>query len=360
MPKILHIACVSSAKKSSGVCNQMQSELDSAKKQQLPWRVEVWAPDPTDHDVTCNLGSWCKFFFIRRFIFWFKLKKSIAQNDKVILRYMPLDFMTLLISKKQRKKVVLCIHTTRKGYWQSNNLLQRLMSRLDTMVTGALIRNCNAFIGVTDQIIQEINQDFQLSFQKNFLYPNGVFFPDNKITIDDNREGTIKIAFIASRFYHWNGLELLLSEIAANGSTESFELHLVGELSDHQKSLVSKLGKQVRVHDSMDVMQIRALLATIDVTLGAFSLDRVGLKNACTLKIRESLSSGTPVYSGHVDVAFDALDYFYFHGGTNISEIVRFAKDMRRHSKQKVFNDSRARIDKDHLLSELYVKLQNV
>ena len=100
-------------------------------------------------------------------------------------------------------------------------------------------------------------------------------------------------------------------------------MHLIGELSKNQKCLVSKLGKQVQVHGKLNIPRIRELLTKIDVTLGAFLLDRVGLKNACTLKIRESLSSGTPVY-GHRDVTFDHLDYFYSCGEANISEIVRF------------------------------------
>tara|TARA_B110000208_G_scaffold189124_1_gene250058 strand:- start:219 stop:1301 length:1083 start_codon:yes stop_codon:yes gene_type:complete len=356
---VLHIACVSSVNGNSGVRSQMQAELSSAERMQLQWQVEIWAPDFCDDDVTHSLPTWCTNFLLRRISFWIRLRRKISQHDTIVLRYMPLDFMSAFLTKQEKKKIVLCFHTLRKGYWNNSNLLSKLIGKLDYILTGSFLKNSGAVIGVTNQIIEELSKDFQLGTRKKILYPNGVFYRDNSQKVGDERGGVIKIAFIASKFYHWNGLELLIKEIDSSNCAEGFEVHLIGELSLAQTSLVRKFDKKIIVHGNMDAQGIKKFLAKIDVTLGAFSLSSVGLENACTLKVRESLSTGTPVYSGHIDVAFEDADYFYKCGGPNICEIIKYARDMRLHSKQHIFNESISRIDKERLLKHLTLEMQD-
>ena len=81
------------------------------------------------------------------------------------------------------------------------------------------------------------------------------------------------------------------------------------------------------------------------------------MHSACTLKTREYLSLGIPVFSGHYDI-FPSNFPFYRKGNLNIEEIIDFGIEMRRFSNLEIFEKSKKYIDKNILVNELYLKLK--
>jgi len=99
-------------------------------------------------------------------------------------------------------------------------------------------------------------------------------------------------------------------------------------------------------------------LSRIDLTLGAFALEKVNMVTACTLKVRESLGSGVAVYSGHIDVGFSDSSDFFKTGPADWYSIIEMARKNRGFPKENVRNWARVRIDKNKLLEDLMSELK--
>ena len=171
----------------------------------------------------------------------------------------------------------------------------------------------------------------------------------------DQREGALKILFVASRFFEWNGLEKLLHSIASSRTDHRWELHLVGQLMPHQTAFIAKhdFADRIVVHGVLDKQEIASLMASMDLSLGAFALDMVNVRTACTLKVRESLGAGVPVYAGHSDVGVNDLPECYTEGLADWSAILAKAAESRNRAKEDIRRAARPGIDKVALLTDL-------
>ena len=87
---------------------------------------------------------------------------------------------------------------------------------------------------------------------------------------------------------------------------------------------------------------------------------RVGLTDGCTLKVREMLAMGLPVFSGHKDTALPKDFPYYFSEGGNIEDIIKFSIKVANVTRQEVRDASFRYIDKSicfKLLAEDLKKL---
>ena len=87
---------------------------------------------------------------------------------------------------------------------------------------------------------------------------------------------------------------------------------------------------------------------------------RANVKEGSTLKVREMLGMGLPVYSGHIDTALPKNFPFYLKGTIKIEEILKFARDTARFSRNEIRNRSLPYIDKRiyaRKLSEFLINL---
>ena len=57
---------------------------------------------------------------------------------------------------------------------------------------------------------------------------------------------------------------------------------------------------------------------------------RNGLTDGCTLKVREMLAMGLPIFSGHKDTALPDNFPYYFSEGGNIEDIIEFSKKVAK------------------------------
>ncbi len=83
------------------------------------------------------------------------------------------------------------------------------------------------------------------------------------------------------------------------------------------------------------------------------------MKEACTLKVREYLNYGIPVYAGHRDAALPEEFPYYKNGDVNLSDMIHFAEKCRNFSKNEIARSAAKYISKDVLLNKFYNQLNS-
>ena len=103
----------------------------------------------------------------------------------------------------------------------------------------------------------------------------------------------------------------------------------------------------------------RRKLACCDIGIDALSLDLKGLSEATTLKVREYLALGLPVYSGFNDSALPQ-DFPYFRKGpVEMDSIISYARMMKSEPRYRVREASAMFIQKYDKMLELVDWLQS-
>jgi hypothetical protein len=110
-------------------------------------------------------------------------------------------------------------------------------------------------------------------------------------------------------------------------------------------------------HGKKDAAFIRRKTAEAWVGLSSFALHRQNMRQACTLKVREYLRLGLPVYAGYQDVFQDTFPYFR-QGECNMADLLHYAREVRTSSPVAVAAAARPYIDKKVLLGSLYESLR--
>jgi len=360
--KVLHIGTLNRASANRGVVQQLEWEQAAADDLDFHWSTELFTTDADSSSGVLRLiPKLMRRFILRRLYTHIRVRRAASNFDTIIIRHAPLDPFGMFYPKSVRKKIWYVFHTNTDFYLRSRiKYIGRISARFDTLLTRLALRSGGRIIGVTEELINVEQSRLKLGGKRSVVYPNGLYLPDWKEDILDKRAGSIKIAFIASRFYDWNGLELIIESMCAKKKIQDCELHLVGELFPHQRKMIEENGlyDQVIEHGVLDKHSIDRLLSRIDLTLGAFALEKVNMVTACTLKVRESLGSGVAVYSGHIDVGFSDSSDFFKTGPADWYSIIEMARKNRGFSKENVRNWARVRIDKNKLLEDLMSELK--
>jgi hypothetical protein len=96
------------------------------------------------------------------------------------------------------------------------------------------------------------------------------------------------------------------------------------------------------------------------VGLSSFDLASKGMTEACTLKVRDFLRLGLPVYAGHRDSALPNHFNYFVQGMPNWPDILSFARSMRAARRAEVVAAARPWIDKTILLERLFRSLERM
>jgi hypothetical protein len=139
-------------------------------------------------------------------------------------------------------------------------------------------------------------------------------------------------------------------------SDEQFVLHLVGNLRPEDARRV-EFDERIESHGRMAPHEIAFLARSCSVGLSSFALDRMGMSQACTLKVRDYLQGGLPVYAGHRDV-FPEEFPFYRCGQPDIKKILDFARSVDANA-SAIATAARPLIEKAILLSQFHSSLES-
>jgi hypothetical protein len=361
--KVLHTASMPTH--IIGIFQQMQWEANAAKKLEIPWETKIYVPkNIVDTNFSC-ISSYShvkiekSYSFLKKIYVWIKLQKEFyrwltneieqEQYDILLLRYSMNDPLLCSFLRCVRIPTVLVHHTLETFELAINpRPISTLRSWAEKMMGKRSLQEASGIIGVTQEIL-----DYEIMRRKGneiptTVYPNGIYYEKNPA--EDCRTESPELLMVASYFAAWHGLDLLLDSIES--CSKSFTLHLVGELSNVHKARVSSESR-ICVHNSLNHNQIKKLAASCWVGLSSFALYRQCMKQACTLKVREYLMLGLPVYANYEENFPDSFPYFR-KGEADIKKILLFANEMRHVSRKRITENAEPYISKTALLTELY------
>jgi hypothetical protein len=351
----------------SGIIEQLISEHKASRILSINWDVKSFGSFKFGKSIFYKWdGIFCKWignypgiiFFKKAYYDWILTEINENKYDILLLRFQPYDIFQYRFIKKNKKKIriYLVLHTL-----SINELIHEvgigsiLKLRIEKFFGRLSIKEAFGVIGVTDEIAN-IEQNRAGVESRNYLiYPNGILFQDEKYNSNDTRLMNIPVLlFVAANFAPWHGLDLLLAEL--ENSDESFILHLVGKVPNNFINQI-KMDRRIIHHGSLSSLEIKSISAESWIGLSSFAYFRLNLNQGSTLKVREYLSNGLPVYASYSESFPDDFP-FYKKGKCNIKIIIEFAKSMRKFSRLEVINASKPFIDKTFLLSKLYQNLQ--
>jgi len=360
--KVLHAAFA--YKPSPGVVNQMLWESRAAGSSGLEWSVFLYCselPNVSEHERFIELSkaavakrgvgravSWLIF----RMRFYRRLRELSRGKDVLLLRYSSYDPLQLLFILFAKVPVVLVHHTIEYDEVRAKERSgAKLLAEFEALLGWVSLRLASGIVGVTREIAQYENGRVGFS-KRSFVYPNGIVLDGKRLA--DERGDTPELLFVASYFADWHGLDLVID--AFSGSAHSFKLHLVGAVPPELEQVV-KADPRYVLHGTLSSEDIAKLACRCWVGLSSFALYRKGLQEACTLKVREYLAVGLPVYAGHQDVFPESFE-FYRNGRAEAGQILEFAFYCRKVSRESVAGAAREFIDKKDLLLRLYHELR--
>jgi glycosyltransferase involved in cell wall biosynthesis len=384
MIKILHFVLIDFEWDMTGPINQLVFENTAAKSLEpdILWEIKCFtlgesvnAPDFvitfTPSKMKGLLGRIHNNIKLRRTAFrW--LKAHQHQYDAIIMRYNYADPFVYWHSRWFKN--VFTIHHTfeieqirlgggikqliasflgKPALSQSKivnhlgNGLAAIVALIEQQVGKRILAKTKGIIGVTHEIAEYENA--RLNQKKpSYSFPNGIDVSSIELVADE-RSGIPKLVFIASDVsLSWHGLDLLID--ALKNSSELFELHIIG--GGYQPfAEVCAEDERFVFHSAKIRSKYKKIFAKSDVGIGAFAHKRVGgMKEACTLKVREYLASGLPVYSGHQDGALPENFLFYNKGSLEVEAILNYAKKCRQVSREEIRKQATLYIDKKQLM----------
>jgi glycosyltransferase involved in cell wall biosynthesis len=364
--RVLHASMLTEP--STGIENQLLDEYEARKPDGLQWDVRIFITYESDikHPMYVkskkatsklyNKYSLARIFHTRMVVFsYFNWLRSMQKNyDIILLRYLPSSIVQWLCLLLFQKKFFLVHHTNEpeelklmKGGTSGLNL------RIEKYFGPLCVRAAKGTVGATHEIAAfELARAGLNGKRKLFVYPNGINVLKNTdlLQLQDRRSHIPTFLFVASFFYPWQGLDLLLKELVYN--QRDFLLHIVGGVPEE---LLDEYGKhsKFKFHGRKTKQEIGILSEESWIGISSLALERQGLTEACALKVREYLLMGLPVIGTYKEVLPDDFQ-FYKNLSIDAAAIFEFAENARKVSKDDVRNRSIANISKETTIAELY------
>lgn len=369
LPRILHAAAMDYPP--IGVLQQMQWEFDAAKSLGLAWQPCIYTARQNsefEEIIVSESNSarltylpfrlFQRFSFNLRFLFW--LNTQSKKVDVILLRYKPHDLLQSIFIAWAKIPVLTVHHTIEPAELSEGGGPVGVIRAFMDKVFGAIgLSRVSGIVSVTKEILDYQTSRCGLVNKKTarFIYPNGILAGASIRRFDDEQAlpkgEQPEILFVASSFVPWHGLDRLLQ--SCGNYHDSFVLHIVGDVPDELHSALAKDARFV-MHGRLDHKKINDLSRSCWIGLSSLALDRKGMREACTLKVREYLCNGLPVYAGHKDVFPEDFPY-YREGEPNIASVIEYAYQVKDAPAAAVFSSAVRYIDKVVLLEKLYTEL---
>jgi len=291
--------------------------------------------------------------FRRKLYGWILALRLSRKYDVVMMRHMTFDPFAFIFASLIRNRVSVHhakeieeLRLIRQGWkgWAASTL-ERFSGRF-------AVRRTKMILGVTQEIA-DYERDLHCPNKPVGSYPNGIDSNSIHLLDDNRRQGEIHAAFMCGTFSSWHGLDKLIDAVdvhEAGGDELPLTIHLVGRLSEEQVDHLKATARRRAVftcHGPLDEAQYRPILAGCDVGIASLALERKNLTEASTLKVREMLAMGLPVYSGHDDVALPSGKRFVtIVKDIRASDLRNFAVATKNLSRLDIRKESLPHIEK--------------
>lgn len=330
--KVIHLTVVRDL--TSGQAKQLSYETAaSAEIGDIEWiTISVQATLPKNA-FSRQIPRGFRGMFLRNLYGWLLAFRISRQCDYLIMRHMTFDPFALLFAPLIRNRVT--VHHSKeleelkmiapgwKG--QAASILERVTGRV-AVRTGVLIA------GVTEEIAH-YEQALHAPAKPVALYANGVMPGAIALLKDKRVSNQVHAAFLCGTFSAWHGLDKLIAAVrlCEPSLASKLRIHLIGNLSEEQISTLrstSTLSLVFCVHGLLSEDEYRPILDQCHVGIGSLALERKSLSEASTLKVREMLAMGLPVYATHSDSSLPVDFLYYMHDSTvSIRNLVDFAEE---------------------------------
>jgi len=352
--RILHIGL--HVRTPPGVANQLGFEKSAAARLDagVRWETRSFSLEDGDPDTppTPGPGRWLPagldaYLRLRRHAFGW-LRNHRRDYDAILLRYSlgdPLQWW----NSGWFDNVFTVHHTLEVPEARHDGGVRgQVKATIEQTLGRSVLGRVRGIIGVTDEIVRYETERISRT-KPGYCYPNGIDLSTQPV-VGDERTGPPRLLIVASSFVSWHGLDRVLDSLA--GTTRPFELHIVGDVGPTELRRISADPRFV-AHGLRDTAYLNGLMATSDIGLSSFALERKGMAEACTLKVREYLAAGLPVFAGHRDSGLPADFPFYKQGEPQSDAMLDYAVDCRRIERSEVRNAAARFIDKQVLMSGL-------
>lgn len=338
----------------SGQTRQLRFEHDAAQSLDgVQWTTLAYHNGPVTEPYMRRIPAVFRALFMRNLWGWIVALRLGRTHDIVMMRHMTFDPFAFVFAPFIRNRVsvhhakeVEELRLIRKG-WKG-----RAAAWLEQKSGRFSVRRAKMVLGVTQEIA-EYERGTRAPCKKIGVYPNGVDISQVSVLADNRVSGEIHAAFICGTFSDWHGLDKLIDAVDANifsGDDVPFVVHLIGKLSETQVQQLSENEIRRNVFKSYGVLtadEYVPILRKCDFGMTSFALERKAILEASTLKVREMLAMGFPVYSGHKDVALpEGEDFVKITERPTVSEMIAFATHTKCISRRHVRERSKGRIDK--------------
>lgn len=349
-----------------GIMNQMYWEQVAGEQLGLAWDVRMFCPHGTNYDspikVEARFVSAERIGPINKLKAWIGLRREYHEwlrsqydnYDIFILRYCPHDPFQVRFARQCGKPVLYMHHTLEVAELASpGNVTARIRAFIEQIMGPLSGKVASGLVGVTKEIVDHELHRLQAPDLPFYVYPNGIQY-GSAFGVQDRRAPRPEFLFVASHFSPWHGLDRLID--ASADSRADYVVHLVGKVGAADLKKAS-MDPRFVLHGSLGDEQILKLSEQCWIGLSSLAVDRNNLREACTLKAREYLMLGLPVYGGYQEVF--AKDFrFYKQGPACMEPILEFARSCRRENKADVSAQSKPHIEKKQLLRTFYEFLE--
>lgn len=345
--KILHAAQM--RRPAIGVIRQMEYERDAAIELGLSWTSRIFCPAVIDSPVIVDSGAKLTWHqFKRKYFSW--LENEIKNYDALFLRYSMYDPFQYMFVRNSAVPIITMHHTLETHELKSyGNIRGHVLSSVESIIGRYTLRNVDRICAVTKQIA---HYEAERSGHKwePLHYSNGANYKNGEVIPYIKRNDHHEFINLSSSFPPWMGLDLLVE--AAKQCKHPFTMHIVGGLSEEQINLVSEEPRFI-VHGFLNPDEIFDLMQHCTIGLSTFAIERKKFTEGNTLKVREYLRAGIPVYAGYEDI-FQSNFPYYHVGPPDFNQILDYSNKMENVDRTAVSETARPLIEKKVVLSNIY------
>lgn len=342
MQRLAYISTI--IRPTSGTLNKLERQAKTAARADIPFDI-YWTGKDVGLDWAAYPHLKLEFLddagpFSTRARQAKRVNDLLAEYDKVVLRYPQWDpVLQLMIQDK--KRVVLELHTR----YLTERLSEGSWRYWPERLFSSWMRAFGGLSGVSPEIVA--SEAARAGFTgPTIVIPNSIdlagYTPGN-VPVWPKGE-RLKLIMVASQFYPWQGLELILGEMSKD-IDKQLELHLVGQLSDEQQRL-AEAEPNVIIHGSKPAETLKAMYQEMHAGLSFFNLGVKEMTSTSALKVCEYLASGLAVISAHHDSALpENFKYELVTPRFDPKGIYDFMTRIRDSSRQSVQDAARPYID---------------
>lgn len=350
--KIVHLTVVREL--TLGQKKQLGFERDAARRlAAADWTTIAYHDGGTHGDFVRRIPWIFRGQFRRKFFAWIVALYLSRRFDIVMVRHVPFDPFVFFFAPMIRNRV--SVHHAKeidelrmvRTDWRG-----KAAAHLESKTGRFSAKHAKMILGVTQEIAdyQCTTHDIQKPAEP---FPNGVDTDAVSLLEDKRDPRQLNAVFICGTFSDWHGLDKLITAVdnykpATNALP--LTLHLIGKMTEKQILMLSetKRRRQVfKIYGLLDTDDYISILAKADIGITSLALERKGLAEASTLKVREMLAMGLPVYSGHRDIALPANKPFvHVTNAVELSDLVEFATSTKALQRNTTRDESVEKIEK--------------